>query len=118
MLRDWDPHPVLTWDGATLGGSPVASSGYRFGASVRRSPEPESGHCEFSAPLLTAHMASPSHVGSHPLRLCRRPPEATCCIRPSAPGLRNVTKLCPIAKWPSRIGRSGTGGDSSSVSLS
>ena len=59
-----------------------------------------------------------SNYRSHALRLCRRRREARCCIRPSAPGLRNVTKPSPVVKWPARIGRSGTGGDSSSMSVS
>ena len=45
MLRDWDPNPVLVWDGATLAGRPVGSGGYTMAVSVRRStwPEQESG---------------------------------------------------------------------------
>ena len=31
--------------------------------------------------------------------------------------LRNVTKRCPLQKWPSPINRSGFGGDRSSVSV-
>ncbi len=45
MLRDWDPNPVLVWDGATLGGRPVGSGGYTMAVAVRRSTwhEQESG---------------------------------------------------------------------------
>jgi hypothetical protein len=45
VLRDWDPNPVLVWDGATLGGRPVGSGGYTMAVAVRRSTwhEQESG---------------------------------------------------------------------------
>jgi hypothetical protein len=36
LLRDWDPNPVLIWDGTTLGGRPVGSGGYTIGVGVRR----------------------------------------------------------------------------------
>jgi hypothetical protein len=37
LLRDWDPNPVLLWDGATLGGHPAVSGGYTLAVNVRRS---------------------------------------------------------------------------------
>jgi hypothetical protein len=45
LLREWDPNPVLVWDGATLGGRRVGSGGYTLAVAVRRStwPEQESG---------------------------------------------------------------------------
>src|SRR5262249_5922815 len=73
---------------------------------------------EVAALIQSSQSSGSSSRSRHALRLCRRRRETRCCIRPSPPGLRNVTKPCRLLKWPSRIGRSGTGGDSSSVSPS
>lgn len=41
VLRDWDPNPVLTWDGATLNGRPAGSGSYAMVVAVRRASWPD-----------------------------------------------------------------------------